>query len=853
MTKVKIKSNPYEKIIQYFSLDEVNNTWVNIKDKNPNSKLREDESEKAFFPFKVGEIVDLIIRDYYVGTDKVEIFFDGTQDEFEEVRNICNEEEVADKVTLYKTEAFLENARDILKNIKECFDRVHPVIEKIIRDDADVIHNLNKVSDALEDIIPICVFGNYSAGKSTFINALIGNEMLTCGGTVVTAKIYKIERSTQEDRARIKFMFLDEDVELSFEGANFRVIKGENELVESIKEAITKSTNSDMIVCVKIALELINGYEKKDKEVHEISNIVQLEVPFSRNGILGSSQNKFVIFDTPGSNSNSNIEHSEVLEEALDGFSNGIPVWVSTYDNLDTNDNADLCNRILSIKALDKRFTMIICNRADQADLEGDCLPQNQIAEILEYNSVREMYASGVFFLSSIMGIGSKNGGELDDKFYRKIFSQQREAYENKDDEYYTSLYKFNIMPEQLKERAIEYSGECTNLIYANSGLYCVEKEIETFASRYAAYNKCQMVYIFLNDVIDKTNKRIENRTDTLKKNREARERELETAKTALIDTINKTAISLNHDFEKKEKAFARDLSSEKLNYVCTVEEIDEINENVWKEHAEKTDIDMREEELEKSRSTMWDHLKSNSKLIFNGDIINSVKNIVDEFSKDYQAVQEDKEWYESKGREIDKETSDKVIAGVREKYQKNTLEAKDNISERLKERWLVNAQILRERLIKIIAETDALTGDQRDEIQMVIINYDQPEFRDDADSIFIKNRFLKGNFLGLRPNDAEKLNIKRLTDKYNDKIMDNVKEITSLINERCMSSFHNWMQKLQSIIEQNITDYNPRLRDMAEMIREETERIAELEEDKQIIGNSLEAIKGLMAWKSYE
>ena len=44
-----------------------------------------------------------------------------------------------------------------------------------------------------EGVIPICVFGNYSAGKSTFINALIGREVLPSGGDPVTAKIYKIK------------------------------------------------------------------------------------------------------------------------------------------------------------------------------------------------------------------------------------------------------------------------------------------------------------------------------------------------------------------------------------------------------------------------------------------------------------------------------------------------------------------------------------------------------------------------------------------------------------------------------------------------------------------------------------
>lgn len=853
MTRIKIVSNPYERSIKYFTFDEFTKAWDDIREKNPNSRLREDESGKSFLPFKIKEIVDIIIHDYYAGSEKIELYFDGTQDEFEELFNVCSEPEISDKIVLYKTEEFLENARDILKNTKECFGKVHPIIEKIVRDDVDVIRNLTKVSDALDDVIPICVFGNYSAGKSTFINALIGREVLSCGGTVVTAKIYRIERSVYEDRARIKFTFRGNEVELFFENTNFRVMQGDNELVDSIKKVISELNEVNMVVYVKTALDLINGYEKKEKEEYEIGNVIRLEIPFSRNGILGSSQNKFVIFDTPGSNSNSNTEHSKVLAEALDGFSNGIPVWVATYENLDTNDNADLCNRILEIKALDKRFTMIVCNRADQTDLEGECLSDEQVSEIIEYNSVEEMYASGVYFVSSIMGIGAKNNGELTDKFYRKIYRQQRDAYEDPEDEYYTSLYKFNIMPEQIKKRALEYSVNCKNLVYANSGLYCVEKEMETFAGKYAAYNKCQMVYMFLNDVIDETNKRIENRTESLKHSRERRKEELESAKFQLIELITRTAETMNADFEKAAKSFVKELTTEKVLYSHTVEEINEINAKVWEENAGNTDIEYREDALEKSRNTMWNNLKTNSRSLFKGNIISSVKDMANELAKDFQDVQEQKELYDSVGRDIDKATSDKVINGVMHEYKKNTIAAKDTVSAALKEYWLENAQKLRNRLIDIITETDALTDSQREEIQTIIMNYEPLEFNDDADNIFIKARFLRGNFLGLRPNDSEKLNTKRLTDIYNNKIYKNVKEIAGLINESCLVSFKNWIRKLEAVIEQNITDYNPRLREMSEMIKEETDRIAELEEDQKTISNSLEAIKELMSWKTLE
>ena len=46
-----------------------------------------------------------------------------------------------------------------------------------------------------------------------------------------------------------------------------------------------------------------------------------------------------------------------LLAEALEGFSNGIPVWISTYETIDSRDNEKLCDDILEIKALDKQMS----------------------------------------------------------------------------------------------------------------------------------------------------------------------------------------------------------------------------------------------------------------------------------------------------------------------------------------------------------------------------------------------------------------------------------------------------------------------------------------------------------------
>ena len=61
MATIKIRSNPYERKIEYLSYKEQVGEWEEIQRSNPDSKLREDESGKSFLPFKIKEIVDIIL------------------------------------------------------------------------------------------------------------------------------------------------------------------------------------------------------------------------------------------------------------------------------------------------------------------------------------------------------------------------------------------------------------------------------------------------------------------------------------------------------------------------------------------------------------------------------------------------------------------------------------------------------------------------------------------------------------------------------------------------------------------------------------------------------------------------
>jgi len=854
MTRIKIISDPYNRKLSFEKYDSEKNEWQQFK-LNLDSKLREYDEEKMFLPFKIKEIVDRIIEDYYVNIEKIEIVFEGTPDEYEELEKICNEEDIKEKIILNPEQVgrVLENARDIIEKNKNEFDKVYPIIKEIVKDNSDITDELEKVSDALKDIIPICVIGNYSAGKSTFINALIGNEVLASGDDPVTAKVYEVKESSQDDRAKISFGFRTqkddqfEEYELLFDNKGCKVLKGNDDslIVQRINETLSDYEETNLFSMIHTVVEILNDFEKVDTSFTLISNVVSIEVPFSENGIIGRSKNNFVIFDTPGSNSKTNIDHEMVLRDALKGFSNGIPVWVCTADSMDTNDNAELCEKIDQIEALDKRFTMIISNRADSANLD-----KFDEDTIMHYESVEKMYSSGIYYVSSVMGLGAKNENAFQSSFIKKVFKSNKDQFGDPEDEFYTKLYEYNIMPEQMKAKALEYSSKEDNLIYANSGLLCVEKEMDVFASKHSAYNKCMMVYLFLNKFQDEITKIINDKTERLDKRKKKWEADLNVKEQALITDIRKDTIELVKKYDKTSKSFIKDFQKEKLNYSRTTDDLAKLDSEYSEEESLEKNFSAFENEYENAKNTRMNNLKENIHKLPKGNIKDSAKELLSDLVTDSKKVKTQKESLDTTKKGIDSETSDRLIEFVVEEYKNNFNDAQDKIIDSAEKHWKVNEDSYRSEMVKLVTGSDALSSKHKEQLSSVIMNYQPLEFNDEAEKVFIKERFLKGNILGLKFFASEKIDLFKLSLIYNAKMKQIISDLADSINDSCFDSFKSWQERLKSEIEKNIADYNPELRELSELIQEEENRIQDLESNKKDILKAVSNIKENMSWK---
>lgn len=848
MKKIKIISNPYKKKITYQEWDEHTASWENIiAETHPHSKLISKEFENGFFPFKIEKILNQIKKEYYSDEiDSLEIIFEGTRDEFYELKALSQYEGYREYLCASNDDQILENARDILPQIRMIFkEKIFPLVNESISNRQMIQEDLEKFTDASNEIIPICVLGNYSAGKSTFINALIGREILPSAERPTTAKIFKIAQE-KEEKATVRFTYKEEKISVVLKEDTHSIEPSEeNELVKSIESAMNRSSDISIYAKLKNILEIINEYER-EKEDGSIDDLIEITVPFSK-GIWKQTENKFVIFDTPGSNSASNRNHFEVLKKAMTGLTNGIPIFVTKYDQLDTTDNEKLYNAISSMKELDNRFTMIVVNKADTSSLPRDGFSDIDVREIFRQKVPKMMYASGIYFVSSVIGMGYKNNGQFFDEHSAEIYEDNKEKYEDKESKYYKTLYKYNIMPEQMKKNAMEEAEKSEEVILANSGLYTIEQEILSFANKYAAYNKCEQSKLFLENMIEITSTDIEEVKKERQKQKSVLEEKLETEKKILLDKI--------HEKGKEQKELYIQEYPDKLEAIAeqsvftyTDEKLKERENELISQYQEKFDYVKEGQDIKDAAEALTSGLKENVSEFLNQKFtVNSLKKIGKDLMHGVKEMTGEIEEWNAVRLSAEIEAGDYLIKEIEKDFDLRLKEGKNTIENGSKLFWEEVTKAIRQELLHLIADSDELTEDKRQELSEIIINYKDIEFDTDSDEIFAKQHFEKRFVLF---GETGKLNLMKLRRTYNFSMKEDIDQLYSMIRVDHEAGFKEWIEELLNIIEENIIEYSPALHEQSIKIEKETERIRNLEFRYSMLQNYRNEIKSMMDWK---
>ena len=817
---IKVISNPYLKEIRFQEWDNSGNCWRNLPENIP-SKLLGTDIRKGFLPFIASTIVDRIVEEYGPNPDDINLVFEGPNDEYNVMQSVCFEK----GIRLSESKYYLDNARKIIDDIKKIFEDVRILAHRSIHGGSQSLlqKEIQRFVDAVNDEIPICVLGNYSSGKSTFINALLGYELLPSGDEPTSARICRIKNSKQPDSASIKFGFNGTDYTISFDSNRFMISPDtfQGDLEQKIMAVIDRNDCIDIKERVHKVLCVLNEYANNDSS-DAIADLIDIEFPISDSEII--SKNDFVILDSPGSNSFSNEKHSEVLKHAMDNMSNGLPVFITTSISLDSLDNVKLYDDFRNADNLDERFTMIIINRGDEAGLLKRGPEKNR--ERIMNLAIPQKPCSGVYYVSSIMGLGAKNKGELNDEDYAAVFDKNRGAFENPSDRHYIRLYQYDIPPKHMEARFIKDAENQSDIIYANSGLYTIEEVINEFGGIYSLYDKCQRSYVIISKIIQFAYSSIEitrrNKEDKKEKFTNSLNQEVKT----LIRKIHEESEAWKSEcFTKYRQIMDNQMSDIMLPaYSQPTENLAELQDSIHKKKAESMGLN----EIKEKR---WEIVKNAPK-----DISNIKSNFKEMMAMNAEIHQ--------KKEEVGKAASDYFLEVVSENFDSN-IDKVWNELESVSEDFLKDiSSIIKDRLCHVVTNNQEIPDGKRKELNSVIINFAAPVFKKDADLIFTRDRFRRKISKPYQFIESKVQSI--FHSEMNDHIQNSCKEIM----ESHSNSFDLWMENLENVIADNVVVLNHNLSIKLQDIKDLTAEMEEAMEIKTELEDCQRKIEDLIGWK---
>jgi hypothetical protein len=260
------------------------------------------------------------------GKDEILCIFEGRSYEF----NITKSKIESEYETSHKKISF-EHICKYEYNIKKIEQQIKQLPKDFFINDS----KKEVILEQLNSNTQMYIIGLYSAGKSTFINAMIGDNLLYSHSDIATNKLYRI---------------IDNDKDII-------EIKTFNK-----EKQISKKSYKDITLAAS-ALEIHNEEENID------TVYVEVNVPN-----IDSNNYKLELIDTPGVNNAHNKSHQTIVYDAINDTIDFPPIIliIDAWNSM-SNDSSDLFDNLLQtiekVQSKDnfinlERFFFII-NRAD--------------------------------------------------------------------------------------------------------------------------------------------------------------------------------------------------------------------------------------------------------------------------------------------------------------------------------------------------------------------------------------------------------------------------------------------------------------------------------------------------------
>ncbi|MGL4998131.1 MAG: dynamin family protein [Cetobacterium sp.] len=433
--KLEISYNPY---------------LINTKFKIDNSEIRSDSDLNKFADKRIQlwikELKNVLKKEFVF--KKLEIKFKGRTLDYQDLLNYYeNSENISLKhFPIIESEERLNKLKNLFKKIQK------GPYEELKRPEVKEYFEKTFSSE-----FEIGVIATMSSGKSTLLNAIIGEELMPSKAQACTAKISKI----YDDKTKSVF--------------SAKIISNE----KIIKE-----------------IDVLNSEDLK--ELNDDENVDLIEIRGNIENIH-SNENQLVLIDTPGPNNANDIKHKNLTYGLIKKDYRPLILYILNYQQLGINDDKNLLEYIgEEIKKSgdlqsSQRFIFVL-NRVDSIfENENDDPIEKTIENIKEYLLTVGIENPIIIPVSAFTALLIRGGYNKENKKLKRIKENKIadfcEAYE--EDNLNINNY-MNISPSIINKINTKLKKESDEEKQAEylTGLPALEEYINEYLTKYAAPEK---------------------------------------------------------------------------------------------------------------------------------------------------------------------------------------------------------------------------------------------------------------------------------------------------------------------------------------------------------------------------
>lgn len=431
MKKIKLKYNPY-----------LVTTEITVDGQKPKSNSALNVEKKRLQEW-VEKLPQIILDEYR--DSNVSIEFTGTTSDYEDVQIAFN----SFKDTMSSECKFNKTA-----DIKDVEDTIDAIFAEIQNGPIPELKNEKIVSafkKAKDSRFEINVVATMSSGKSTLINALLGQQLMPAANEATTATIVKIIDSEQDNFSAV-----------AYDKSGQIVKKIENATLGSMKEL------------------------NDDKKVSTVE--LYGKIPFVK-----TTGMRLVLVDTPGPNNSRDKSHEEMTYKMIEDSDKSLVLYVMNGQQLGINDEKIFLDYVCqSMKDGGKqgreRFIFAI-NKMDAfkpKDEGADCI-ERALVNVKNGLEERGIYNPNIFPVSACAALELRT--DDDEPMALDNFRRGTRKYEAL---HFDKYYHYSNLPQTVRKRIESFieNTEEDERVEIHTGIISIEQAIAQYINKYARTTK---------------------------------------------------------------------------------------------------------------------------------------------------------------------------------------------------------------------------------------------------------------------------------------------------------------------------------------------------------------------------